>query len=113
MWLGETGENTDAWIAKFRAVLDQNQIGWCFWPYKKLDATTCVTSITLPDDWAAIVAYAEARGGGDRDKLPKLIPSLATSRRALEQLLQNIRLEKCRINEGYLRALGLSRADKS
>ncbi|HWA88241.1 MAG TPA: cellulase family glycosylhydrolase [Opitutus sp.] len=107
MWLGETGENTDEWIAKFRAVLEQKRIGWCFWPYKKMDATTCAASVAQPDDWRAIVAYAEA-SRGDVKKLQGALPSLETSRRALAQLLENIRLANCRINPGYLRALGLS-----
>jgi len=109
MWLGETGENSDEWIAKFRTVLEQNQIGWCFWPYKKIDATNCVASVARPDAWAAIVAYADASRGNPK-ALRKALPSLETSRRALAQLLENIRVENCRVNSGYLRALGLSAA---
>src|SRR5581483_570457 len=37
VWLGESGENNDDWIAKFRTLLEQNGIGWCFWPYKKME----------------------------------------------------------------------------
>ncbi len=107
LWLGETGENSDEWIAKFRAVLEANAIDWCFWPYKKIDATACVASVPAPAAWAEIVAYAES----PRDKpetVRQALPSLATSRRALAELLENIRIENCRINPGYLHALGLS-----
>ena len=37
--MGESGENDDVWIDSFRKLLDNNEIGWCFWPYKKMDST--------------------------------------------------------------------------
>jgi endoglucanase len=40
-------------------LLERNRIGWCFWPYKKLDATSCVVSINKPADWDAVVAFAD------------------------------------------------------
>ncbi len=47
LWMGESGENTDEWIASFRSLLEQNKMGWCFWPYKNMDATSCVVSIKI------------------------------------------------------------------
>jgi len=35
IYCGETGENTDEWVMAFRKLLDSNNIGWHFWPYKK------------------------------------------------------------------------------
>src|SRR5678816_4016043 len=55
VWMGESGENTDEWIAAYRTLLEQNDIGWCFWPYKKIEATSCVVSINSPADWASII----------------------------------------------------------
>lgn len=107
LWLGETGENSDEWIEKFRGVLEANAIDWCFWPYKKIDATTCVASVPAPTNWSEIVAYAESPRHVP-DKASPNVPDLATSRRALAELLENIRIENCRINPGYLHALGLT-----
>jgi len=61
VWMGESGENTDEWITAFRRLLEQNNIGWCFWPYKKMDATSCVVSISRPAEWDAIVASPRVR----------------------------------------------------
>lgn len=108
MWLGETGENQDEWIAQFRALLEAHDIGWCFWPYKKMDATSCVASFPRPDDWAAIVAYAETPRGDDYDAIRKALPPLETGRRALAQLLENVRVPHVRVNGGYVQALGLA-----
>ena len=108
LWLGESGENTDDWIAKFRVVLDENEIGWCFWPYKKIDATNGVISILPPKDWPAVIAYADAPRDGERDGRVGKLPSLDTARKVLSDLIQAIRIENCAINSGYVEALGLT-----
>ena len=37
IWCGESGENTDEWVKQFVETLEANDIGWCFWPYKKME----------------------------------------------------------------------------
>jgi hypothetical protein len=108
LWLGESGENTDDWIAKFRAVLEENDIGWCFWPYKKIDATNGVVSIHPPNDWPAIVAYADAPRDGAGEGGSGKLPPLETARKVLSDLIQAIRIENCAVNGGYVKALGLT-----
>ena len=106
IWLGESGENTDEWIAEFRALLEKNEIGWCFWPYKKMDKSSAPVSFLKPVHWDEIVAYAAVGGGtGDAEKRIAARPSLADSRAALQDLLIKIRFENCRVNTGYLQAL--------
>jgi len=108
VWLGESGENTSEWVARFRATLEENGVGWCFWPYKKLNAESCVTTFDKPQHWDEILAYAKARPAsvGDLDKI-KLRPSPEQCRAALADLLQRVRAENCRVNQPYVRALGL------
>ena len=48
IWLGETGENNDDWIAAAVRLADAHDIGWAFWPYKKMDATSSVVSFDAP-----------------------------------------------------------------
>jgi aryl-phospho-beta-D-glucosidase BglC (GH1 family) len=106
IWLGETGENDDAWIRSCVELMDRHGIGWCFWPYKKLDSPRGVVSVTPPPHWPEIVAYAAARTG-DFEADAKIRPSIAKSREALSGLVLNARLGRARVNEPYLRALGL------
>ncbi|HEV7782555.1 MAG TPA: cellulase family glycosylhydrolase [Chitinophagaceae bacterium] len=35
VWLGETGENSNAWITDMLNLLEANKIGWNLWPWKK------------------------------------------------------------------------------
>lgn len=106
VWLGESGENKDDWIASFRAVLEENGIGWAFWTYKKMDATSSVVTFPKPAYWDEVTAYAKSPGSvGDNEKRIALRPSLEHSRAALADLLQKIKLESCRPNPGFNTAL--------
>jgi endoglucanase len=106
VWMGESGENTDEWITSFRTLLDTNNIGWCFWPYKRMDATSCVVSINSPAEWDIIIDFAE----GPRtsyEEVRKHRPPKEKVRKALGDYLERIKFANCRINNGYLKALGL------
>jgi aryl-phospho-beta-D-glucosidase BglC (GH1 family) len=106
IWMGESGENTDEWIDSFRKLLETNDIGWCFWPYKKLDATSCIVSIKRPEDWDAIIAFAD----GPRttfEEVRKHRPPKEKVEKALSDYLEQIKFANCRVNQGYLKALGL------
>ena len=35
VWMGETGENSNAWFTNVVSLLEQNKIGWAMWPLKK------------------------------------------------------------------------------
>ncbi len=108
IWLGESGENNDQWIDQFTKLLEKNDIGWCFWPYKKMAKTSAPVSFTKPAHWDEITAYATKPGGtGEAEKRLAVRPSLADSREALTDLLGKIRFENCKVNSGYLKALGL------
>jgi aryl-phospho-beta-D-glucosidase BglC (GH1 family) len=106
IWMSESGENTDEWIASFRALLERNRIGWCFWPYKKLDATSCVASIRKPAEWDTIVAFAENPRTTFED-VRKNRPPKEKIDAALAAYLDQVKFKNCKVNEGYLKALGL------
>ncbi len=108
IWLGESGENTDEWIQQFTAVLEKNEVGWCYWPYKKMEKTSCPVSIAKPAHWDEIIAFARMpTGTGMAEKRIAERPSLEHSREALNDFLDKIQFSACTINKGYLHALGL------
>ena len=108
IWMGESGENTDQWIAEFVKSLEKNNIGWAFWPYKKLEKSSAVVTVIPPADWAKIAEFAKLpRGTGHAEERLKARPSQETINRVFAELLEAVRLQKCRVNEGYLKALGM------
>lgn len=108
IWMGESGENTDDWTGKFVGVLEKDEIGWCFWPYKKMEQSSSVVAFAKPARWDEIVAFAKLPGNtGTAEKRIAARPSLDHAREALGTLLRNIRFENCRRNTSYIHALGL------
>jgi endoglucanase len=106
VWMGESGENTDEWIRSFRKLLEANNIGWCFWPYKRMEATSCVASISAPAHWDTIIGFAD----GPRttfEEVRKHRPPKEEVEKALNDYLERIKFANCRVNQGYLKALGL------
>ena len=108
LWMSESGENKDEWIAQFRELLDKNQIGWAFWPYKKMDATTAPVSFDRPVYWDEIVAYGKLPGGmGDTEKRIAQRPPQEHINAAFADMLDKIQWKECRVNQEYLKALGM------
>jgi len=112
IWMSESGENKDEWIAQFHDLLEKNQIGWAFWPYKKMDATTSPVSFARPVYWDEIVTYAKLPGGtGDTEKRIALRPTQEHVNAAFADLLDKIQWKACRVNQEYLKALGMGGKD--
>jgi endoglucanase len=107
VWLGESGENTNEWISDFRKTLERNEIGWCFWPYKKLDSERCVVSIKKTEEYGRIIEFANGERTSFED-LRENRPDIEIVRKALTDYLENCKLQNCKINNEYLEALGLN-----
>lgn len=66
VWLGETGENSNVWFTEAIRLFETNNIGWAWWPLKKLGANnplqikSNLNYIDLLDYW-----------NGKTDKAPK------------------------------------------
>ena len=106
LYLGESGENTDEWVAQFRALLDEHGIHWAFWPYKKLRNTRGPVNFEVPEEYYQVwVPFAE----GDRSSYGA-IRERNIDRRAMERILSNYlqqcQLSNCFPNPGYIQALG-------
>lgn len=109
LYLGEAGENTNDWIQQLVQALEKNDVGWCFWPYKKLEKASCMVSVLKPAHWDEITAFAKRPGGtGNASARIPARPSIPQLNDTVQELLANVRFEKCRVNAGYLQALGLT-----
>ena len=106
IWLGESGENTMQWINSFRKLLERNDIGWCFWTFKRLDTDRSIVSIKKTGDYEAIKKFADSNRQTFED-IRKNTPDRKIVLKALEEYLINIKLDNCNINTEYIKALGL------
>jgi Endoglucanase len=106
MWLGESGENTMQWIASFRRLLERNDIGWCFWTFKRLDTDRCIVSINQPDGYDKIIKYANSNRQTFGD-IKDAILKAGDVTKVVSEYLNNIKISNCKVNEEYIKALGL------
>ncbi|HUC80814.1 MAG TPA: cellulase family glycosylhydrolase [Flavisolibacter sp.] len=108
IYCGETGENTNEWIDSFRTTMEAANIGWHFWPYKKMDDTRGVVTFARPAAYDSIIHYAESPRKSFAD-IRKLRPKNMTAiRQALNAYLEQCRFENCTPNAGYIKALGFA-----
>ncbi|MBC7915569.1 MAG: cellulase family glycosylhydrolase [Pyrinomonadaceae bacterium] len=123
-YMGETGHEPDEWIAGFTRLLERVNIGWTFWPYKKMGKpivnkkpdtpwgtfslwdTTSMLSIVTPKDWKVIQDFTES-SRGTFENIRKNRPSQDSVKTILNGLIDNLKYKNCTINKGYIKALGM------
>ena len=105
IWMGESGENTNEWIAAFRRLQERNGIGWCFWPYKKMGSPRCVVSFGIPRDWGVVKQFAD-NPRASYASIRAVRPPREMIRQALREFLELSLFEKNAPNRGYIEALG-------
>ncbi|CAN5612694.1 hypothetical protein BH10BAC2_BH10BAC2_05950 [soil metagenome] len=106
LYCGETGENDDAWVEAFRKTMDENNIGWHYWPYKKLDNTRGIVTFNIPANYDMVMNYADSSKKNFeviRNIRPK---NTAEIQAGLDSFLEHCRFKNCTPNEGYIKALG-------
>ncbi len=83
--MGEGGENNKNWYVGTFSLLDDFDISWIFWTWKKMKTDNSPCSINMPEQWQVLVDYLK---GGVR-------PDEETVEYILDEYLDNISLERC------------------
>ena len=106
LYMGETGENTDEWVGAFRRLMERNNMGWHFWPYKKMEKTSCMVRINKPANWDLIIQYTQ-QPRNNFNEIRAARPDQALVKQAMLELLENMKFANCLKNPGYIEALGM------
>ncbi len=85
IWVGETGEKGNTIYWGTTQYFESHNIGWSFWPWKKMDTRNTPYSIQPPDLWHMVIEYTAGKGKHD---LMVMAP-------VFQELLENIKLENC------------------
>ena len=89
VWLGESGENSNTWFANAIGLAETNNIGWSWWPFKKIDSRTGNVMVPKTSGYQQLLNYWEGNG------------SKPSADQALEWLLEQadmLKLENCSVN---------------
>ena len=96
LWLGEAGENSNCWFVDCVELMNANNIGWCWWPHKKIDATACPLSIKLLQNYQTLLDYWNGIGPA---------PSVQFATNALLQQAEALSIEHCDFHPDVIDAL--------
>ena len=106
MYMGEFGHNTMEWQVDFVKVLKQNNIGYTFWPYKKVD-NSCMMGIQRPEGWDSIVVKFSETSRNTYQEWREARPDQAKFRQLLSEFAKNCRIENCTPQKDYIQSMGL------
>lgn len=95
VWLGETGENSNVWFADAIRLLESNNIGWAWWPLKKLGHNNPMQIKSNPG-YDKILAYWSGRGTK---------PAEAEAHDGVMQLAASAKLENTIIKKDVIDAM--------
>lgn len=86
LYLGESGENSNVWFRDAIRLLEDNDIGWAWWPMKKVESIAGPLSITKSPEYTTLLNYWE--NGGTK-------PTAVYAKNALMQLTEDLKIENC------------------
>jgi len=66
VWLGETGENSNVWFTDAIRLFEENNIGWSWWPLKKIGFNNPLEIKSNPN-YDALVKYLNNGGNKPKD----------------------------------------------
>ena len=108
MYMGEFGHNTMEWQRDFVNVLKQNNIGYTFWPYKKVD-NSCMMGIHRPEGWDSIVVKFSETSRNTYKEWREARPNQAQFRQLLNEFAKNCRFENCTPQTDYIQSMGMEK----
>jgi len=96
IWLGETGENSNVWFQQCVRLLEDNKIGWAWWPVKKIGSIVGPLTAIKTDNYNYLLDYWKGT-------VSKPATDWATD--ALMQQADNLKIEKCVYHPDVIDAL--------
>ncbi|HCA09289.1 cellulase family glycosylhydrolase [Chryseobacterium sp.] len=96
IWLGETGENSNVWFTELIQLLDKHNIGYAFWPMKKIDNIAGITNVKTTPEYEKLLNYWKK--GGEK-------PSKDFATKALMQIAENYKFSNVEIKNDVIDAM--------
>jgi aryl-phospho-beta-D-glucosidase BglC (GH1 family) len=106
IYMGETGENSDQWVGAWTRLMERNNIGWTYWPFKRMGNPSSVMNIVQSENWDKVIEFTESPRTGF-DEIRKARPNQELVKKAMLELIENCKFSNCKVNEGYVKAMGM------
>ncbi|WP_068943769.1 cellulase family glycosylhydrolase [Chryseobacterium timonianum] len=96
IWLGETGENSNVWFTELIQLLDKHNIGYAFWPMKKIDNIAGITNVKTTPEYEKLLNYW--KNGGEK-------PSKEYAKKALMHIADNYKFNNVEVKNDVIDAM--------
>ncbi|MCT3760764.1 cellulase family glycosylhydrolase [Elizabethkingia anophelis] len=96
IWLGESGENSNVWFTEAISLMENNNIGWAFWPMKKIDNIAGVTNVKITPEYEKLLNYW--KNGGEK-------PSKEFAYKTMMQIADNYKFENTEVKKDVIDAM--------
>lgn len=96
IYFGETGENSNVWFQEATALFAEHNMGWAWWPWKKIDAIAGPVSVERTAGWQRLIDYWEGNA---------TVPTAAEATTILFDLTEKLKLENARYQKDVIDAL--------
>lgn len=96
IWLGETGENSNVWFTQVIQLMQKHNIGWAFWPMKKIDNIAGIANVKITPEYQELLDFW--KNGGPQ-------PSVSFAQKTLNQIAENYQLNHTEIKYDVLDAM--------
>lgn len=106
MYMGEIGHNTMQWQTDFSHVMQEANIGYTFWPYKKM-GDSCMNGFGRAEGWQSVIDFSNA----DRstyELMRQARPDQQQSRQLMQQLLDSCQFAACHPQTEYIQSMLLA-----
>jgi len=98
LWMGESGENSNAWFTGFIKTLENARIGWAWWTFKKFDAIAGPFSVPNTTEYNNLLNYWKNPGTVAK-------PTQAAAMNALMGMAERLKLDKCTFRPDVIDAM--------
>lgn len=96
LYLGETGENSNTWFHDAAKLFQEHNIGWAWWPMKKVESISGPLSVVKTEDYQTLLDYW--KNGGTA-------PSSSFAKSTLMDLAEGFKMENCVFQKDVIDAL--------
>ncbi len=96
LWLGESGENSNAWFTDCIKLMESNKIGWAWWPFKKVESVAGPLSVAKPGEYDYLLRYWRGE---------VTAPTVDEAMIGLNALAENLALDRCVYHPDVIDAL--------
>jgi endoglucanase len=96
LWLGESGENSNVWFRDAIRLLEDNDIGWAWWPMKKIESIAGPLSVIKTEGYQTLLDYWNGSGP---------MPDTEFATEALMEITEGLKIENCIFQKDVIDAM--------